>query len=225
MGSVSKEGVSICRRWLSVYKCLVFGLVLLPVVAHGQSLADDIQQLTLDYEKLKQEKRILTDMYKGYELVREGYEQIKGISEGNFHLHQGFLNALLAVSPTVRNYYKVSQIINNEVQLVREYQSARNWMAGPGGYSTGSLLYYDNLYAGLLSASLSNLDELAMLMTDGNLRMSDEERLAAVDRIDGEMSGRLAFLSAYNQLNAVEAGQRGVQWNDVQALMGVYGIK
>jgi hypothetical protein len=202
----------------------MFGLVLLPVIGRGQSLADDIQQLTLDYEKLTQEKQILTDMYKGYTLVREGYEQIKGIAEGNFHLHQGFLNALLAVSPAVRNYYKVSQIINNEVLLVREYQSARSWMAGPGGYSAGGLLYYDNLYAGLLSASLSNLDELAMLMTDGDLRMSDEERLAAVDRIDGEMSGRLAFLNAYNQLNAVEAGQRGVQWNDVQALMGVYGL-
>lgn len=56
----------------------------------AQSLVDDIQQLIMDYEKLAQEKQILTDMYNGYQVVYQGYEQVKEIASGNFHLHQGF---------------------------------------------------------------------------------------------------------------------------------------
>lgn len=205
------------RRW-------VFGLVvwtlLWPASGRGQTLADDIKQLILDYEKLAQEKQILSDMYTGYALVKQGYEQIKGVAEGNFHLHQGFLNALLAVSPAVRNYYKVSQIINNEGELVRQYRSAQHYFSAGGTYSAGELVYLNNLYAVLLSASLSNLDELAMVMTDGDLRMSDAERLSAVDRIDKEMSDRLAFIKTFNSLSAIEAGQRGIISNDSRALLG-----
>ena len=205
-------------------KWVVLVLAAWPVVGSAQSLADDIQILVMDYQKLRQEKQILTDMYKGYDLVKQGYEQIKGIASGNFHLHQGFLNALLAVSPAVRNYYKVSRIISNEVAIVRQFQSARKYFGVGGNYSAGVLAYFDNLYGNLLSASVANLDELAMVMTDGDLRMSDEERLAAIDRIDREMTDRLTFVNAFNQLGAVMAGQRGVQLNDVRALMGIYGI-
>src|ERR1700753_228501 len=100
-------------KWSVLFICLV---AVAPVSAGAQSLADDIKQLALDYEKLAQEKKILQDMYNGYTLISKGYEQIKSIAQGNFTLHQNFLNALLAVSPAVRNYYKVVNIINNEAE-------------------------------------------------------------------------------------------------------------
>src|SRR5580698_806902 len=107
-------------------------LVGLGVRAEAQSLAQDVEQLVLDYEKLAQMKSLLSDMNKAYNILYNGYEEVKGIAKGNFTLHQGFLNSLLAVSPAVQNYAKVGTIINNEAVLVQEYKAASTYF-GKGG--------------------------------------------------------------------------------------------
>ena len=63
-------------------------------------------------------------MYKGYEIVSNGYETIKNISEGNFNLHEAFLDDLLAVSPAVQNYKRIADIINDQLMIVKEYKTA-----------------------------------------------------------------------------------------------------
>src|SRR3954466_5457804 len=83
-------------------------------------------QLLLNYEKLKQLEEILDNMYKGYRILTQGYDRIKGIAEGNYKLHQVFLDGLLAVSPTVRKYKRIPQIIAYQQILVKEYKRAHS---------------------------------------------------------------------------------------------------
>src|SRR5580658_5573750 len=191
---------------------------------HPQSLADDIRQLSLDYQTLKEEKTILTDMYTAYAIIHQGYDQIKSIAHGNFTLHQTFLNSLLAVSPAVRNYYKVANIINNEAELVKEYQSAQHYFQSTGHFTVNDLTYFNDLYANLLSRSLTNLDELTMVMTADELRMSDSKRLTAIDRIDDSMTAQLTTLRTFNNANAIIDGQRSILTNDIHSLQNLYGI-
>src|SRR5580692_2717144 len=89
---------------------------------HAQSY--EVERLILDIQKLAQMKNILTDLYKGYEILNTGYNTIKNISEGNFNLHKAFLDGLLAVSPAVKNYQKALDIIDYESRIVSEYKSA-----------------------------------------------------------------------------------------------------
>jgi hypothetical protein len=190
----------------------------------AQSLADDISQLVMDYEKLAQEKKILSDMYEGYRIVSAGYSQIRSIAQGNFTLHQNFLNALLAVSPAVRNDYRVVNIIDNELELVKEYQAVQVYFGSGGHFTAAELSYFTTMYANLLNGSLRNLDELAMVMTPGELRMSDAERLSTIDRIDQDMTDKLSFLRVFNNEGAIQAGQRSVEQNDIGAMQGLWGI-
>jgi hypothetical protein len=139
-------------------------------------------------------------------------------------LHQSFLNALLAVSPAVRNDYRVVNIIDNEIELVKEYEAAQGYFGTGGHFTAAELAYFTTLYANLLNGSLRNLDELAMVMTPGTLRMSDGERLAAIDRIDGDMTDKLNFLRVFNNEGAIQAGQRSVDQNDIGAMQGLWGI-
>ena len=105
---------------LVVVMCICFSSI------KGYSQADEIQQLLLNLEKLTQFKKILQNMYDGYEILHEGYTAIKDISEGNFNLHKNFLDALLEVSPSVKRYKRISDIINYQLRIVREYKSAYN---------------------------------------------------------------------------------------------------
>src|SRR5580693_10710952 len=89
---------------------LFFGLEFIPVKSEAQ--AYELARLILDIEKLLQLKNILSDLYKGYEILTTGYNAIKSISEGNFSLHKAFLDGLLLVSPAVKNYQKVLDIMD-----------------------------------------------------------------------------------------------------------------
>ena len=81
----------------------------------------------------------------------------------------------------------------------------------------------NSVYGTLLNGSLRNLDELSMIVTAGSLRMNDAERLAAIDRIDKDMTDRLAFLRVFNNQAAIQAGQRAIDENNISALKGIYG--
>lgn len=213
------------RKILWVMMMGWFGwLTVAPAVAGAQSLAQEIEQLTLDYQKLAQFKEILSDMYTAYTIISKGYDDIKNISAGNFNLHEAFLDALLAVSPVVRNYRKVTNIINNEVELVKEYKAAQKYFNSSGHFSAAELDYFNTMYSNLLNGSLRNLDELAMVITAGQMRMSDAERLAAIDRIDKDMTDKLSFLRVFNNSAAIQAGQRGIDQNNISAMKSLYGL-
>jgi hypothetical protein len=190
----------------------------------AQSVADDITQLLLDMQKLSQLKQILSDMYTGYTVVYQGYENIKSISQGTFSLHKTFLDGLLAVSSAVSGYSKVADIINKEAQLVEEYQRSNKYLQGSGQFTSAELGYFLTVYNNLIQNSLKNVSELLMVVTAGELRMSDGERLATVDRIDGNISGQLSFLKRFDNLAAVQAAQRQQSVNDQSILKALYGL-
>src|SRR5580704_3714838 len=103
-------------------KIFVIIFLLFAVKANAQSY--ELERLILDIQKLAQMKNILSDLYKGYEILNNGYNTIKSISQGNFNLHKAFLDGLLAVSPAVKKYQKVFDIINFEARIVSEHKSA-----------------------------------------------------------------------------------------------------
>jgi hypothetical protein len=213
------------RMRLRMFCALVIGFLLaVPLGGQAQSLGQLIEQLALDYEKLAQLKGMLSDMYTGYKKVYAGYEEVRGVAEGNFNLHKAFLDALLAVSPVVRDYVKVGNIINNEAALVKEYQNAQGYLSASGHLSGAELDGFNSLYGNLLNGSLRNLDELTDVLSDNTLRMSDAERLAAIDRIDRDMTSRLEVLRVFGNLGAIQAGQRGIELNDINAMQGLYNI-
>lgn len=202
---------------------MVLLVVCVPSVGFSQSVADDIQQLLLDVQKLTALKEILTQMYDEYETVFQGYEQIKGLSQGTFSLHKNYLDALLAVNPSVASYAKIGEIISKEAALVRECTSANAYLTGSGRFSVGELTYFSGKYAALLQQGSRDVTELYMVITAGELRMSDAERLSAIDRIDADMTGRLGYLRSFDDQAGMAAAQRAHETADmgtIRVLMG-----
>ena len=77
-------------------------------------------QLILNYEKLKQLEEILDNMYKGYKILSQGYNRIKDIAEGNYNIHQVFLDGLFAINPSVAKYKRIPDIIRYQQLLMKE---------------------------------------------------------------------------------------------------------
>ncbi|QEM14355.1 TerB family tellurite resistance protein [Mucilaginibacter rubeus] len=187
-------------------------------VATGQ----DMQQLLYDIEKLTQFKAILSDMQKGYSILIQGYQQVKDLAQGNFKLHSVFLDGLLLVNPEVARYARVADIISAEAGIVSEYKQALGRFRGGGLFNAAELDYLGRVYAQLTAAALDDLDALTNVITASKLRMSDDERLLAIDRIYASGSNKLQFLRDFNRRTAVLQVQRQQEQQFVNHLKSLY---
>ena len=205
---------------------VIFGITFFSLSIPNKTLAqaDEIAQLLLNVEKLAQFEQILSDMKTGYEILNGGYNTIRDLSEGNFTLHKTFLDALMEVSPTVKNYKRVADIVNYQLILVREYKSAFNRFKRDNNFNQQELAYLRKVYKNLFDQTLNNLDELLLIVTANKLRMSDDERLAAIDRIYADMQDKLIFLRYFNNNTTILALQRAKERNDVITMRQIYGI-
>ncbi|WP_316800230.1 TerB family tellurite resistance protein [Pedobacter frigidisoli] len=184
----------------------------------------EVQQLLLNVEKLSQLKNILSDMKKGYTIISTGYNAVKSISQGNFSLHETFLDGLLLVSPEVRKYARVADIITAQKDIVSEYKHALKNFNASGLMNGNEMGYISRVYTVLFDQTKDNLEELTLVLTAGSLRMSDEERLSAIDRIFKDTADKLVFLRKFN----LEAGtlliQRKGAFTDVQGAKNLFRI-
>ena len=201
---------------------LIFLMSLSALKSFGQS--DEIQQLLLNWEKLQQFEEILNNMYVGYKILDKGYSTIKSISEGNYSLHQLFLDGLMAVNPSVRNYKRIPYIIDYQKLLIKEYKNAYGRFKQDKNFSPQEIEYVANVYNFLFQASLRNIDDLVMIITATKLRMSDDERMRVIDRIFYDMQSKVIFLRGFNNSTQLLAIQRARAANDVRTLNHIYGL-
>jgi hypothetical protein len=208
-------------------KVLIFCLLLLSVtsIQTVKAQADELAELALDIEKLSQLKKILTELYTGYEVLTKGYNTIRDLAEGNFNIHKVFLDGLLSVSPTVQKYKRIADIISDQQSIVREYKSALSRFQGLNVFSSGELSYLGSVYQNLLNSSVKNLDELLMVVTANQLRMNDAERLTAIDRIYSDVQDKLDFLRQFNNNTSLLATQRQIELEENSSLKRLYGIQ
>lgn len=158
----------------------------------------EVVQLGLNIEKLARLKEVLSNMKKSYDIITKGYGTIKDLSQGNFNLHQAFLDGLYLVNPELKKYKRVADIISYQSRLLKEYKSAFNRFRSSGLFTPPEIDYMSRVYSNLFDQSLQQLDELTMILTSSKLRMSDDERIEGINRIYDDMQSRLSFLRNFN---------------------------
>jgi hypothetical protein len=190
----------------------------------GFSQSAEVNQLLLNVEKLKQFKNILEDMKKGYTIIDQGYGTIKKISEGNFSLHETFLDNLLKVSPTVKKYYRVNEIIHLQIRIAKTSSFALKQFSSKKGWSLEDINYMQSVLKRVGKSSLQNLDDLTMVLSANQLRMNDDERLKEIDRIYSEILDKTQFLDSFLQQQQMIFYHKERELKQIEALRKNYSI-
>jgi len=204
-------------------KRIIIILLLSANICYGQS--QEAKQLLLNVEKLAQLKLMLSHMKTGYEILSKGYNTISDLSKGNFTLHKTFLDGLLQISPAVRKYKKIADIIDFQLKIVKEYKAAFAEFKGSKHFTAPEIEYLGKVYGNLFSESLKTLEELAMVITAGQLRMTDDERLKAIDKIYDDVVGQYTFLNEFNNSTALLSLQRDNEQREIDLMRKIHGIK
>jgi len=203
------------------------GLLLLSIMfSHvGFTQLQDIEQLKLDIEKLVQMKTMLSSMYNGYTTISNGYKQVTSLAKGNFDLHKNYLDQLLQVAPPIKNASVVQTILHKQTTVISELNAAYGVYLKSGFFSANELfntkIEFDQ-YKTLIS---KKLDQLNLVLTPGILRMSDQERIGAIDRIDKDVGDALGFVRTLVKEQNIVAAARAQQKKDNNAMRAWYGLK
>ena len=208
-------------KWF--YKAVML-LLLTSMTTFAKAQSTEIEQLLLNVEKLSQLRNILTDMKKGYVVITNGYNTIKDISQGNFSLHEAFLDGLMVVNPEIKKYRRVADIISNQKDIVSEYKAAFNRFKQSDNFNPQEIDYLSKVYGQLFDQSVNNLDDLATVITSSKLRMSDDERLQAIDRIFADTQDKLQFLRSFNKQAGILGLQRAKEKADITTTRQYFNI-
>lgn len=204
---------------------IVYMVIALLVGRSSHAQTDEAAQLLLNYEKLKQLEEILDNMYKGYKILTTGYNRIKDIAEGNYELHEVFLDGLFAVNPSVAKYKRIPEIIRYQKLLMKEYRRAFDRFRNDENLTSDEIRYLERVYSYLAQRSLHNLEELTMVVTADKLRMSDDERIQAIDRIYLDVENKLSFLRYFNNSTHILVAQRAKENSELGAVKKLYEVE
>ncbi len=161
----------------------------------------------MNVEKLGQLRQILSDMREGYDVLTQGYQGVQHVVEDNFHLHRDYLTGLTEVSPQVKRYYLVAQILQRQRLILWECRRRR--LPGDSSlFTPEELSYLESVYANVLQGSARLLGELTTVLTSSALRMTDAERLRAIDTIHQAMGDRLSFIRHFSDEAGTLSRQR-----------------
>jgi DNA repair ATPase RecN len=189
-------------------KKIILFILLCSMSFQSKAQAEEIQQLLLNLEKLAQFKKILQNMYDGFKLISNGYNAVKDISEGNFKLHKVFLDGLAEVSPAVKKYKRIADIIDYQLRIVNDSKKVFRQFKSDKEFNATELNYLATVYDNLIQQTLKHGEELLIVVTAGKLRMSDDERLQAIDRIFVSVESQYSFVREFSNSTKLLSMQR-----------------
>lgn len=204
---------------------LALGFLLLFSGPVAQAQTDEIQQLLLNVEKLNQLKQMLENMKDKYQILNHGYNQVKGIAQGNYTLHQAFLDRLIQVNPKVKTYYKVGEIVNLQISLIRGIAKTRQEFIVTDFLVEKEFSQIDRLLNVWSRSSIDLLEELLLILADNQLQMDDLERIRAIDRLHASIlelnKGVAMFANSIAQLGDL----RRIKSREITTLQAVIGAE
>lgn len=205
-------------------KKLIVILIMCSMSFQLKAQSEEVQQLLLNIEKLSQFRKILKNMKDGYQIIFKGYTAVKDISQGNFNLHKTFLDGLMQVSPAVKKYKRIADIISYQLRIAKEYKLAYNQFKEEKQFTIDEIDYLGKVYSNLFNESLKALDELSMIITSGKLRMSDDERLQAINKIYLSVEEQYTFLKEFTNNTNLLSLQRKAEKGEIEMSRRIYGL-
>jgi hypothetical protein len=140
-------------------------------------------------------------------------------------LYAGYYQELGKVRRVIADYDAVKDVIRRQQQLVSEYQNANALFHRDAHFSAGELSYMGNIYNGILSESLRNLEAVSAAVTYLGMQMDDAERWQRIDQAAKAMQTNLDHLRQFNRQNVQLSLSRACDEQDRRGVQSLYGIK
>jgi hypothetical protein len=162
---------------------------------------------------------------KGYSIAKKGLNTIQDIKHGDWNMHSSYFTSLVTVNPKIKRYAKVADIIALQISIAKQSAKTIKDCKSSHLLTTAELDYLQKVFATLLDDCAKCLDELFNLITNGQLSMKDDERIAAIDKLYVDMADKQVFVRSFSNAAAGLCVRRDSDLKDVIISKKLNGLK
>lgn len=164
-------------------------------------------------------------LQKGYDIAREGLYTIRSIKNGEWDLHRIFFGSLKIVNPRIKNYAKVAAIVDNQQRVLRTFNNGWKDIKASGQFSATELDYCYQVFNRVLDDTEQNIAMLLLVLSNGELEMTDDERIACIDRLYTESQDTRLFITDFSDKVRLQAIGKARELDRTATLKTLYNLK
>jgi len=139
-------------------------------------------------------------------------------------LYSDYYQELQKVKSVITTYQEVKDITQQQLELVKEYNTAYSQFKQDKNFSASEINYMGQVYNGILNESVQNLNELLLAINSFTTTMADAKRLEIISSTARKMNSNLTDLRKFNNQNMALTMQRAKENNDIQTTQQLYGL-
>lgn len=135
---------------------------------------------------------------KGYSIAKKGLNAIGDLKRGELNLHADYLSSLQKVSPEIKKYGRIAEIMVLQLKIIENYKRTCAHLKQGDLFHGNEMAYIKRVFDRLLDDCRNTLDELIAVTMDGRLEMKDDERMQRIDGLYYAMADNYSFCQRFN---------------------------
>lgn len=185
-----------------------------------------IKAVDLKVQRLQNETIWLQNAQKVLENTSSKLElaEISDWTKRQQELYADYYLKLWEVKSMIAAYQRVKDLAETQAAIVKEYNWAFALFTKDKHFSSEELLHMQQVYRGILDASIANLDQVFVVISSFKTQMSDGARLELISTAASSMDQNYADLRRFNQQNITLSLQRAKSELEVKSLKQVYEL-
>jgi hypothetical protein len=198
-------------------------------VLHAQTVEEWFQQKKTQIKYLMEQigalKVYAGYLQKGYDIAKEGLNTINDIKHGDFFLHEGHFDSLKIVKPVIRESFYVTDGLMLAAKINTAANTGRTQVLYNDYFADAEKQYLQLVYKNITDATAADLDQLTTCITDGELQMTDDERLHNIEVLYTSLQDKYAFIKSFSKQAQMLSIQRIKQQSETERVKKLYNIK
>src|SRR5690606_12394644 len=151
-------------------------------------------------------------------------EEISDWTEKQKEQYRQYYEELAKVKSVIFYYQRIREITEKQVRLVQEYNRAWNLLQQDEHFTPEEILYMGEVYTGILQESISNIDQIALIVESFTTTMSDAQRLEMINEAADRVEENYSALIRFNNQNITLSLQRAKSIEELRHIKQIYGL-
>lgn len=140
-------------------------------------------------------------------------------------LYGKYFDELARVKSAISYYQRIKDITQRQADILSEYRQAKSLFAKDKHFSASELDMMEDVFRGILDASLKNIDQLLMVVNSFKVQMSDGKRLEIINEVAIRIEENYQDLKQFNSSQVSVSLSRAKEAGDVNLVRRLYGIE
>lgn len=185
-----------------------------------------IKAIDLKVQRLQNETIWLQNAQKVLEnqLSKFKLSEISDWTEKQRGLYADYYQKLWEVKSLIGTYKRVKDLAQTQASIIREYNWAIGLFHKDKHFTGDELLHMEEVYRGILGASIKNLDQVFVVINSFKTQMSDAKRLELISTAAEQMEQNYSDLKQFNNQNITLSLQRAKSESEVKSLKKMYEL-